>query len=404
MIFLDVWLTHPDGEQVKAGEMAVQEPETNRGGAMEGEFRYTLDYLNSAKAFPLDPVSLPLDRRVFQASNPQTGIHQVFDDSLPDDWGRQLLIRRYNLSKGQHRSPHLLPLLGRSALGGLRYTGKAHQHEESQPATINDLAGLLRAAEKHEQGIHEHNDELQLLFQAGSSPGGARPKAIIEDEGKRWIAKFPSRRDRHDVVRLEAATLKLAKQCGMQVPTFKVISTAVAPVLLVERFDISHAGGRKHMVSLQTLLQAENYYNCAYHEIADVLREVSDHPKQDLIKNYQWMVFNTAIGNTDDHLKNLMMQHDEQGWQLTPFYDLVPNIRHSAEHVLLFNGSFYPPGKSELIDMAPRFGLSKQQAKKITAQIWDVVSDWEAVFNQYQVPVSDIDIFRADINRRLNRT
>ena len=124
-----------------------------------------------------------------------------------------------------------------------------------------DLNLLTNAAFRYDSGIELKNEELQLLFRAGSSPGGARPKALIQKEtGSLWIAKFPSCNDKLDLISIEAATLELAKLSGLIVPRFERHKAGGRNVLLVHRFDISNKGGRHHMISLQTLLQAEGYY------------------------------------------------------------------------------------------------------------------------------------------------
>ena len=402
MIILDVWLTYPDGERVKVGEIAAVDPDASHGGALQGEFRYTAEYLASPRAFSLDPLALPLESRNFQANSPHSGIHQVFEDSLPDDWGRQLLVRRHKLPRREHRAPHLLTCIGESALGALSYINQDKPQAKSNSAELPDLPSLLTAAERYEQGEHEQGNELQLLFQAGSSPGGARPKVLIEAGGKSWIAKFPSTRDRFDVVRLEAASLDLARRSGLTVPEFDVVEAASRPVLLVRRFDLT-GGGRRHLVSMKTLMQVDNYYTRAYHDVADIVRCHSDYPQQDLANVYHWMVFNAVIGNTDDHLKNIMMQHDDKGWQLTPFYDLVPNINQNMEHVLMFDSSFYSPGRTALLNMASKFGLSKRKANAIVDSVWNAMADWEGVFAGYSVPNEDIVRLGKDISARLAR-
>lgn len=401
MIYLDVWLTYPDGERIKAGEIVAADPDEKHGGALQGEFRYTAEYLSSPRAFSLDPVALPLKNKIFQATNPHTGIHQVFEDSLPDDWGRQLLVRRYRLPRGQQRAPHLLSYIGGSALGALGYINPDNPQAAANSAGLPDLPSLLLAAERYEQGAHEQGNELELLFQAGSSPGGARPKALIEAGEKSWIAKFPSSRDRYDVVRLEAACLALARRSGLTISEFDVVEAASKAVLLVRRFDLTQTGGRRHMISMKTLMQVDNYYNRAYHDVADIIRCHSDHPQKDLADVYHWMVFNAAIGNTDDHLKNIMMQHDDDGWQLSPFYDLVPNINQNMEHVLMFDSSYYQPGREGLLNMASKFGLSKRKASSIIESVWSVMEDWQSIFSDYGVPEQDIENLAKDISARL---
>ncbi len=261
MIRLEVWLTLPSGEDVKAGALVVDDPDS-RGG-LKGRFRYLPEYLERPQAFPLDPLHLPLTTaNAFDADRPHAGVHGVFEDSLPDDdWGRRLMIRRYKLGRDEQRVSHLLRLLGNQGLGALIYT----EHGEPPPpvAVISSrhLQELALLAEKFEQNGAVEDDELALLFQAGSSPGGARPKALIEDEQGAWLAKFASTKDQLDVVSLEAATMEMARRAGLETAEARLLALGPRKCLLVKRFDIAGAGGRHHLISLQSLLKADGYYN-----------------------------------------------------------------------------------------------------------------------------------------------
>jgi len=108
-MMLTIWLTLPASEVVKVGELAIDEPDAR--GALDGQFRYDPEYMENPKAFPLDPLHLPLSGDIFNADRPHAGVHGVFEDSLPDDWGRRLLVRRYKLDRSNQRIPQLLRLL-----------------------------------------------------------------------------------------------------------------------------------------------------------------------------------------------------------------------------------------------------------------------------------------------------
>jgi len=95
MIRLDVWLTLPSGESVKAGTLVVADSDSARGERLQGQFRYTPEYLEHPEAFPLDPLNLPLSAETFDANRPRAGVHGVFEDSLPDDWGRKQIGRAH---------------------------------------------------------------------------------------------------------------------------------------------------------------------------------------------------------------------------------------------------------------------------------------------------------------------
>ncbi len=128
--------------------------------------------------------------------------------------------------------------------------------------------------------------------------------------------------------------MELSRRAGIETAETRLLPLGSGKCLLVKRFDINEAGGRNHMVSMQTLLKADDWYNAGYRDLAEVIKHVSAQPGQDLQRLYRQMVFNVMIGNTDDHLKNFLMLHNDEGWRLSPAFDLVPNIGFNQEHVL----------------------------------------------------------------------
>jgi len=399
MIRLNVWLTLPNGEACLAGELIAADPAGHKG-SIRGEFRYAQTYLGRPDAFPLDPNALPLTQAIFSANRPKAGVHGVFEDALPDDWGRRLLVRNYELPRQEQRVPDLLGYLGQG-LGALSFA-KASVETRTHSAPLHSLADLLNAAQAFERGDTLDDEALAQLFQAGSSPGGARPKALIQDAGVDWIAKFPSVKDQYDVVALEAATLQLARNAGITVPEFRCHPCGERKVLLSKRFDVTDEG-RRHLISMQTLLQADDYYVLGYEDIANVLRRFSARPGENLQALFRQMVFNALIGNTDDHLKNFSMMHDEQGYQLTPAYDLVPNMAQNREHVLRFGLTAFPPTKDKLVKLAKHYNLQPKQAMAVMDEVVSAASLWETVFADYEVPSHDMARLRKDIETRLAR-
>ncbi len=403
MIKLDVWLTLPTGKNVKAGELAVDEPDSR--GALQGQFRYTPEYLEHPTAFPLDPLHLPLSSETFNADRPSAGVHGVFEDSLPDDWGRRLMVRRHKLDRGEQRVPQLLRLLGNRGLGALSYVEEGRPELKTTGVSSRHLQELAMLAEKFEQEpTTVADDELSLLFQAGSSPGGARPKALVEDENDSYLAKFVSARDQLEVVSLEAAAMELARQAGIETAETRLMPIGSGKCLLVKRFDINEAGGRNHLVSMQSLLRADGYYNAGYRDLADVIKHVSAQPGHDLQRLYRQMVFNVMIGNTDDHLKNFLMLHDDTGWRLSPAFDMVPNIGFNQEHVLRVGLDNRPPDLGTLLGEAKYFGIKRQQnAIDVIREVHTAVSGWRTVFEECNVPETDTFSIGKDIRLRLKK-
>jgi len=113
---LNIWLSLHEDQNILAGELVVSDPDDR--GALEGQYRYTQEYLDWENAFALDPIHLPLTQEIFTADRPRSGIHGVFEDSLPDDWGRGILIKKHKLQRKDQRPPQLLSLLQGDGLPG----------------------------------------------------------------------------------------------------------------------------------------------------------------------------------------------------------------------------------------------------------------------------------------------
>ena len=384
--------------------MVTADPDPVKG-VMAGQFRYTSEYLDHPGAFPLDPFHLPLTADTLDADRPGAGVHGVFEDSLPDDWGRRLMIRRYKLGREDQRVPNLLRLLGNKGLGALIYAEEGTPEVETTGATSRQLKELAILAEKFEQDpAAAEDDEIFLLFQAGTSPGGARPKALIEDENGSYLAKFASIKDQLDVVSLEAAAMELARKAGIETADTNLVPLGSRKCLLVKRFDISEAGGRNHIVSMQTLLKADGYYYAGYRDIAHVLQKISAAPQRDLQMLFRQMVFNVLIGNTDDHLKNFCMLHDDEGWRLSPAFDLVPNIGMNREHVLRIGLDYKAPDLHGLISEARYFGIKRRQTVlDFVEEVRFFVSKWPDVFSDFEVPEKDAETIGKDISKRLGK-
>jgi len=175
---LEVWITFPNNKTLQCGEMVTETPDFK--GLTKGAFWYVQAYLDHPMAFPIDPVALPLKNDEFQTQQP-SGIHAVFEDALPDDWGIRLLVRKAKLGRGEQTKINLLEALGSDGLGALSFKTKGKASQDGKPyADMIDLHTLLEQALSYDAGRHMEEKSLTLLFRAGSSPGGARPKAIVK--------------------------------------------------------------------------------------------------------------------------------------------------------------------------------------------------------------------------------
>lgn len=396
MIRLDVWLTLPDGARLTCGELAFADADAQ--GRYASAFRYVPGYLADSRAFVLDPVALPLTAEEFHSTQLNSPL-LAFEDALPDVWGRRLLALKHGLKRSQQGEPHLLQVLGGTALGALAFAlpGKPPEVTDTEADGLA-LAELADAAARLEAG-EAVDGRSRLLLAAGSSPGGARPKALVRDAAGHWIAKFSSRRDDCDMVGLEAAGLALARRAGLAVPDFRLAALPGGRrALLVRRFDRTPAG-RLHMLSFRAVLQASGFYVLGYADLVAVLRRHGAAPEADVPRLYRQMVFNALLGNTDDHLKNFWLLRDAAGWRLSPAFDLLPDTAGLREHVLRFDLTPSEPGFAELVALGRKWGVSGAAA--LCDEVRAALAEFAPVAADFGVPHTDIDRFAPDIARRL---
>ena len=396
-----VWLRRADATMRLVGELATTAPDRG-SGHFESEFEYTRACLGEASAFTLDPVSLPLDAtRRFRAELLYPPL-AVFEDALPDDWGRRLLAAAISAEGGKPTLPEMLLRLRGGGTGALLFTESESAPRPDQTIASTALPKLLLAAAQFETGTLPPGEEFRRLVEGSGRAGGARPKALIHDEAGEWLAKFPSRaRDEaFDVVGLEATCLALARSAGLEVPASRLQAIGARRVLLVKRFDVSAQGGRHHMVSLRTLCKERpGIHVHGYADLAQVLRKHSASPADDLAALYRHMVFNAAIGNVDDHLKNFWMLARAGGFRLAPAFDLLPDISGRAEHTLSFQQGFACPTRAELIAVAGGWGVAG--AARIVADVVTATRAFATTARRLQVrhPLS-VQKIAADVRRR----
>ena len=174
-------------------------------------------------------------------------------------------------------------------------------------------------------------------------------------------------------------------------PVFSVRELGNRSALLVKRFDVTEQGGRNHVLSMKTLLGADNYYYLGYGDMADIVRRISDEPGRDLPGLFRQAVFNAMVGNTDDHLKNFAIMRSERGWHLTPAYDLLPDVANNREHVLHYGTVGTSPTKESLTHLGKIFGLSPKVTQTLIAEVEAAVRGFTSRCESYAVPSGEID-------------
>lgn len=356
-----------------------------RGAVMSGEFAYGRQYLRRADAEPLNPSHLPLQDAVFRLPERRLrdggAMPLTFRDALPDSWGRKVLEVQYGHGLSDVQA---LLLTNADRVGAMVFSASLPIEPAQPDASVFKLDDLANAARRLEMG-QEPAADLKPLLQGGTL-GGARPKATFIHEGRRHIAKFPARGDTHDVAVLEAATLALARACGITVPEFFLLPVPTGHALVLRRFDRDGRiddERRLHYLSASALLDVayEDNAGGSYVELAQALRRISAQPEADLHELYRRMVFNLVAGNSDDHVKNHGVLLVGQGrYRLAPAFDLVMQLNANAGYQLLA----ILPGKAESSlglarQAAAQFGLSGSQAEAVIQHVGDTVLRCSAV-------------------------
>lgn len=369
-------------------------------GTFIGRFRYGDRYLERRDAIDLDPFRLPLGDKVYEFTKLK-GIPGAVRDGGPDAWGRRVI--EHKLQRGPADLEEIDYLLHgpQDGAGYLSFGTNVQPQASKRPYNrTHQLAELVAAAEAIEEGKRIPQRILEQL-EPGTSMGGARPKATIEDGNRLWVGKFPEKEDRCNLQRVEHATLELARRCGIDVCNSRLEAVGGRDVLMVERFDREHTGGgylRFGLASGFTMLDADEHYldreRWSYLLLADQLRRWSEKPNDDRIELFRRMVFNAAVTNNDDHPRNHAVRRMAHGWELTPAYDLVPAPLVSLERrdLAMTIGTYGRTASVyNLHSRSERFGLSSEAAKKEIDAIVTTVRTWRGHFQAAGVSAKDIE-------------
>ena len=378
-------------------------------------FAYEKSWLERGQAQMLDP-----DLQLFTGAQYVTSDKKnfgIFLDSSPDRWGHVLMKRREAIrarmekrkEKILFQEDFLLGVFDQQRMGALRF-----KLTEDGPF-LNDSAELaappwtsLRELEQASLQLEnetltdaESLEWLNMLLAPGASLGGARPKAGVTDEkGNLWIAKFPAGNDGTDMGAWEMVATELAADTGIDMATGQAKRfSAKRHTYLSKRFDRIGTKRRVHFASAMTLLgQRDGAEDMSYLDIAEFIIKNGADPKRDLEELWRRMVFNIAIKNTDDHLRNHGFLLTTGGWSLSPAYDMNPNNRGQG---LTLNISE--------TDNALDFGLAlsvakyfrvEKEAESILKRVKRTVGKWKSVAKKYSIPATEISSMASAFEER----
>jgi len=371
-------------------------------------FNYGQSYLDRKAAIPIYTPELPLKRGAIPPE-PGLAVAGCLRDGAPDAWGRRVILNRTFGRTSKDIDIDALDELtyllesGSDRVGALDFQRSPDKYvpRAAQTATLEEL---LNAAEKVDKGIPLSPNLDQALFH-GTSLGGARPKAMIQNGGQKMIAKFSSSTDAYNVVKAEYVAMRLAAQVGMNAAPVRLEQAAGKDVLLVERFDrnkTKNGWTRKAMVSALTLfgLDAMMARYASYEDLAKIIRHRFTSPKATLHELFQRLVFNILCGNTDDHARNHAAFWDGKHLALTPAYDICPQARqgNEASQGMLIVGDKRLSSLATCLEAAPHFQLGQKAAEDmIVQQIQEIQASWDDVCKEADLTKVDRNLLERHV-------
>ncbi|ABK97898.1 type II toxin-antitoxin system HipA family toxin [Pelobacter propionicus] len=380
-IFVWIWLPG-ETEPVVAGRLTA-------AGATY-VFNYGRSYLQRDNAIAIYDAELPLRQGLLPLLS-GLSIPGCLRDAAPDAWGRRVILNKKFGNKASGIDPAELDELsyliesGSDRIGALDFQLSPTVYEPRN-ASGAPLEELIEATERVEKGI-PLTPELAQALQHGTSIGGARPKALIQSDSRKFIAKFSTSSDLYSVVKAEYVAMRLAELAGLNVAPVSLERAAGKDVLLVERFDrTATANGwqRKSLVSALTMLALDEMMAryASYETLAELVRARFTSAPETLRELFSRIVFNILVGNTDDHARNHAAFWDGHLLTLTPAYDICPQARHGqiATQAMLVKGDDRSSRIATCLAAAPQFLLSEENAVEIIVkQVECIEQNWQTV-------------------------
>lgn len=373
-----------DGDEIEVGELVLSNSKIY--------FRYHADYLKNG--FNISPLKLPFTGEILSADrDPFDGLFGVFNDSLPDGWGRLLLDRTLS-AKGINIS-RITPLdrlafIGLTGMGALVYKPEFEPGKMITP--VPELDTIASETNRILQGTS--SEIIEELFIMGGSSGGARPKIFvcynpltgdlmhgvdnIPEGYEEWIIKFPSSSDNREIANIEFAYHKMALLAGIEMSECRLFKGKSDSLYFgTKRFDrLAHkrlhthtAAGIMHDNFRMSTMDYGHLMDCAF--------RLEKHVKA-YEKIFRLAAFNVYSHNRDDHSKNFSFIMDSKGeWKFAPAYDLTFSNSGYGFHSTMVAGESQNPGRKELMKLATHFGL--KHANSIIEEVQDVISQWETI-------------------------
>lgn len=343
-------------------------------------FQYDKEWLTNG--FSISPLELPLKPDLFIAQpEPFWGNFGIFEDSLPDGYGRYLLnrlLKKQGVNDMDLTPIQRLSIIGCSGMGALCYIPETYIGEEKSLPDLDDLQQMALdvLSEKSDK------DEDILYFNSGNS-GGCRPKCLFHDTEGSWLVKFRHTYDPKDMGLMEYRYNEIARQCGINVPDFKLLDNKY---FATKRFDIE-AGERIHIATAGALLNESILQpRLDYKTLLHLTGFLTQDPLQ-VDEMFRRMVFNILTDNKDDHAKNFSFIYKRNKWHLAPAYDLTLCSGYNGEHATSVNNHGKPTIEDMLV-VGESIRIPKKKGLSIIRQVADQCD--EILSKDYKDAISDV--------------
>ena len=379
---LAVALRWDDGNELSVGRLALYRRRV--------VFEYDAAFVRGG--LDVSPLRLPRQTGVWQARDDLfEGLPGIFNDSLPDGWGRLLLDRH---ARREGIAPETLTPLDRLAHVGCDGVGALVYRPELTETATGEVVNLDEIADESRTVLEEGSDAtFDRLRRLGGSPQGARPKVLVQlhdatnmvtdarsDRGpgwRHWLVKFPARDDPPDIGPMEFAYALMAEAAGVFMPPTRLMPSGHGPgYFAAARFD-RDGSRRRHVATASGLLDADfRLPSLDYEDLARLaVRLCRDHRQGEAL--FRQAVFNVMAHNRDDHAKQFSFLMDSGGdWQLAPAYDLTFANGPGGEHTTSVAGEGKAPGREQLLRVARAAGLKNAAADRVMAQTREAVKRW----------------------------
>jgi serine/threonine-protein kinase HipA len=391
-----VWTWLPGAEEpAVAGRLELV------GGIVD--FNYGRSYLSRRGAIPLYLPELPLRPGLIAPLGGLT-IPGCIRDAGPDAWGQRVVMQHLLGAGAKDGDPAIFgPLTyllrsGSDRIGALDFQERADLYvgRDETSATLVDLMG---AAERVSDGRPLPAALDEALLHA-SSVGGARPKALLRDDGRDLIAKFSSSTDTYAVVKGEFAAMELARRAELDVAGVELRRVMDRDVLLVQRFDrVPETKQRRALVSALTILELDELMAryASYADLAQVVRERFTDARTTLRELFARITFNIVTGNSDDHARNHAAFWDGKWLTLTPAYDICPQPRaggETSQAMMIGSDGFRMSQLAGCVERASTYMLTASDARELIDHQIDVVErEWDEVCDLAQMTEVDRSFF-----------